>query len=66
MFAGSGKAKIKTLQSIGRGLRKHSSKDRLVIFDIADQFQYGIRHMTKRVEFYKRERIQYGVKKVEE
>ena len=66
MFAGSGKAKIKTLQSIGRGLRKHITKEKLIIFDIADQLYYGIQHMQKRVSFYNNEKIKYGVQSVQE
>jgi superfamily II DNA or RNA helicase len=57
VFAGGGKAKIKILQSIGRGLRKHHSKQQLIIVDIADQLQYGIRHYNKRKEFYEQENI---------
>jgi superfamily II DNA or RNA helicase len=64
VFAGGGKAKIKILQSIGRGLRKHASKDRLTIIDIADQLKYGYKHMTKRLTFYKKEKIDYGIKKI--
>ena len=66
VFAGGGKAKIKTLQSIGRGLRKHDTKERLTIIDLADQLKYGYQHMVKRVSFYKKERINYGIKKIEE
>lgn len=66
MFAGSGKAKIKTLQSIGRGLRKHETKDKLIIFDIADQLYYGTKHMQKRVSFYETEKIKYGVRSLQE
>lgn len=66
VFAGGGKAKIKTLQSIGRGLRKHDTKDRLTIIDIADQLKYGYQHMVKRLTFYKKEKINYGIKKITE
>lgn len=66
MFAGSGKAKIKTLQSIGRGLRKHQSKDKLIIFDIADLLHYGRRHMDKRVALYEKEKLKYGIQTIEE
>jgi superfamily II DNA or RNA helicase len=59
IFAGGGKSKIKTLQSIGRGLRLHSSKTTLYIIDIADQLHYGIQHQLKRQEFYGQENIQY-------
>ena len=66
VFAGGGKAKIKILQSIGRGLRKHKKKDRLTIIDIADQLKYGYKHMIKRITFYKKEQIDYGIKKITE
>jgi len=59
IFGGGGKSKIKTLQSIGRGLRLHSSKSTLYIVDIADQLYYGIQHQLKRQEFYEQENIQY-------
>lgn len=57
IFAGGGKAKIKILQSIGRGLRLHHNKQQLYIVDFADQLQYGIRHYRKRLEFYEQENI---------
>ncbi len=57
MFASSGKAKIKILQSIGRGLRLHKNKNKLNIFDVADQLKYGKNHVEKRIELYKTEKI---------
>jgi superfamily II DNA or RNA helicase len=57
IFAGGGKAKIKILQSIGRGLRLHHNKEQLYIVDFADQLHYGIRHYKKRLEFYEQENI---------
>jgi len=62
IFAGGGKAKIKTVQSIGRGLRLHSTKDKLIIFDISDQLYYGIQHMQKRIQIYEKEKIGYRAK----
>jgi superfamily II DNA or RNA helicase len=59
IFAGGGKAKIKTVQSIGRGLRLHINKDKLIIFDISDQLYYGIQHTTKRKQIYEKEKIKY-------
>jgi|LauGreDrversion2_6_1035139.scaffolds.fasta_scaffold02623_3 superfamily II DNA or RNA helicase len=59
VFAGGGKAKIKTVQSIGRGLRLHINKDKLIIFDISDQLYYGIQHTNKRKQIYEKEKIQY-------
>jgi superfamily II DNA or RNA helicase len=59
MFASGGKSFIRTIQSIGRGLRLHESKDKLLIIDICDQLKYGIRHGDKRKEIYKSEKINY-------
>ena len=60
MFAGGGKAKIKIIQSIGRGLRLHIDKKELIIFHIADNLRYGQRHMEQRLSLYDNERINYN------
>lgn len=39
LFANS-KSKIRVLQSLGRGLRKHPEKSKVVIFDIVDDMRY--------------------------
>lgn len=62
VFAGGGKAKIKTVQSIGRGLRLHFNKDKLIIIDVSDQLYYGLQHMTKRIQIYEKEKIEYKTK----
>jgi len=59
IFAGGGKAKIKILQSIGRGLRLHKDKKMLQIIDIHDQIYYSIEHGKKRIQFYEQEKIPY-------
>lgn len=66
VFAGGGKAKIKTIQSIGRGLRLHKDKSCLIIFDIGDDLRYGRKHLQKRVAHYLRENIEYGIKTIKE
>ena len=66
VFAGGGKAKIKIIQSIGRGLRLHKGKKELIIIDIMDQLNYGIKHGDKRMNLYNEERIKYTVKTVKE
>ncbi|NBP59135.1 UvsW, partial [bacterium] len=66
VFACGGKAKIKIVQSIGRGLRLHKDKDKLIIFDIADDFKYSTAHMEKRISLYEKEKIQYSIKEVKE
>ena len=59
IFALAGKAKVKIIQSIGRGLRLHENKERLVIFDIVDNFIYSIKHLQKRKLLYNKEKIPY-------
>lgn len=66
VFAGGGKAKVKIIQSIGRGLRLHKDKKGVIIIDIADMLHYGLQHYTKRLSLYKGEKIDYGIKKIEE
>jgi len=66
VFAGGGKAKIKIIQSIGRGLRLHNGKKDLIIVDIMDQLTYGIKHGQKRITLYNDEKIKYNTKTVKE
>lgn len=57
VFAAGGKALIRTVQSIGRGLRLHPTKTKLVIIDIADNLYYGTQHAENRKEIYNKEKI---------
>lgn len=66
VFAGGGKAKIKIIQSIGRGLRLHNGKKDLIIVDIMDRLKYGISHGEKRKNLYDEEQIKYTTKTLEE
>lgn len=66
MFCSGGKAKVKIVQSIGRGLRKHDSKDKLIIIDIADQLHYGKQHMNKRLKLYDSENFKYDYQQIQE
>jgi len=66
VFSSGGKAKIKIIQSIGRGLRLHKDKQSVIIIDIADQFHYGYKHMMKRFKHYKDENIDYGIQTITE
>ena len=59
IFASGGKSFIRTVQSIGRGLRKHNLKSKLIIFDVCDRLRYGIRHCEKRKDIYKKEKIKF-------
>ena len=47
IFASSYKSKIKILQSIGRGLRTHETKEKMVLWDIVDDLRYTTRNGTK-------------------
>jgi len=66
VFACGGKAKIKIVQSIGRGLRLHKDKNKLIIFDIADDLRYSAAHALKRQTLYEKERINFAYKEIEE
>ena len=44
LFAAGGKSFIRTVQSVGRGLRLHPSKDKLIIIDIQDELKYSFNH----------------------
>lgn len=52
LFASAGKSKIRTLQSIGRGLRIHNEKNHLTLYDIGDNLHYAEKHLQKRLEIY--------------
>ena len=57
LFAAGGKAFIRTVQSIGRGLRLHENKLKLFIFDLCDVLKYGLQHGEKRKLIYDKEKI---------
>jgi len=67
LFAEGMKSKIKVMQSIGRGLRQHSSKEFVYIIDVVDyipythkwrQHSYSFYHFLKRKEYYKIEKFE--------
>jgi superfamily II DNA or RNA helicase len=66
IFAQPGKAKIRLLQSIGRGLRLHKNKSKLFIIDIVDDTHYGLLHHEQRLDLYKDEKIEYEEKTIRE
>jgi superfamily II DNA or RNA helicase len=57
VFTFAGKSFIRTIQSIGRGLRLHGDKRKLVLFDIFDNTKFSNLHSKKRKEFYDEEEI---------
>lgn len=75
IFSSSYKSKIKVLQSIGRGLRKHSSKSVVIIWDLVDDmrwkkrdgtygYNYVFKHFIERLKYYKDQKFEYITKSV--
>jgi superfamily II DNA or RNA helicase len=69
IFAFGLKAKITTLQGIGRGLRIGRS-NKVTVFDICDDLSwktwqnYSLRHAIERMKIYQEERFNYSIVKV--
>lgn len=67
IFASPSKSRIKTLQSIGRGLRKSNTKSDAVLYDIADDISYKSRknftllHFGERIKMYSEEKFKYKI-----
>jgi superfamily II DNA or RNA helicase len=65
IFASPTKSRIRTLQSIGRGLRISETKDQMTLFDIADDLtqnkkkNYTLNHLIERVKMYSSEGFPY-------
>lgn len=61
------KSKIKVLQSIGRMLRQHDTKQEAVLYDIVDDIQYGstknftLQHFEERAKIYDQEHFDYKI-----
>ena len=70
VLASPSKSKIRVLQSIGRGLRTSSTKDSVLIYDIADDISYNERrnftlnHFTERLNIYNEEQFDYDISKI--
>lgn len=66
IFATPGKAKVKLIQSIGRGLRLHENKSILRVVDFADNLHYSNRHLRKREALYASEKLKYEIRTIKE
>jgi superfamily II DNA or RNA helicase len=70
VFSSPSKSRVRTLQSIGRGLRRSESKDRATLFDIADDLTYKskrnftINHFLERINIYNEEQFDYEIKRI--
>ncbi len=65
IFPSIGKSTVKIMQSIGRSMRLHESKDLAKIYDFSDNTSYSARHVKKRLKLYNDEKIEFKVKKIE-
>ena len=64
VFASPSKSRIRNLQSIGRGLRKTEGKEKMRLFDIADDLQcenYTLNHLKERINTYNEENFPYEI-----
>lgn len=64
MLYSNSKSRIKVLQSIGRGLRKHNTKSKVIIYDIIDDLSYKTRNGRQKKNYCMQhydERLQYYV-----
>ena len=70
VLASPSKSKIRVLQSIGRGLRRSTSKSTILVFDIADDMSYRERrnftlnHFLERLNIYNEEQFKHEISKV--
>jgi superfamily II DNA or RNA helicase len=70
IFASPYKSETKVLQSVGRGLRLHESKDKFKLFDIVDDLtwknkqNYLLQHFTERVSYYAADSFNYKIIRV--
>jgi len=64
------KSKIRVLQSIGRGLRRSTTKNSILIYDLADDISYKerqnytLRHFINRINIYNEEQFNYEIKRI--
>ena len=67
IFASSSKSVVRVLQSIGRGLRKSDSKDKVTVFDLGDDLKHKkhrnhtLKHMDERISIYSNEKFIFDI-----
>lgn len=74
VFGSSMKSYVKVIQSIGRVLRKHKSKNKVVLFDIVDDLRvklrvnthenYLFKHFMERLGHYQEQKFNCEIKKI--
>ena len=71
VFSSPTKSKIRSLQSIGRGLRIGDNKTEATLYDIADDLTYNkkknytLEHFSNRINIYNEEDFNYEIHQVE-
>jgi superfamily II DNA or RNA helicase len=71
IFASPSKSRIRTLQSIGRGLRVSETKTEATLFDIADDLRhkkkenYTLKHFAARIRIYAEEKFKFKIYKID-
>lgn len=67
IFSSPTKSRVRTLQSIGRGLRISDNKDSVTVYDLSDDLKYKtkanftLQHFVERLEIYNSENFEYKI-----
>ena len=70
IFSSPSKSRVRTLQSIGRALRKGDNKELATLYDISDDLtykshvNYTLKHFTERVKMYNDEEFDYKIYRI--
>ena len=70
IFASPSKSRVRSLQSIGRGLRQAEGKEKATLYDIADDIRhkkhmnFTLRHFVERVKIYTEEKFPFKTYKI--
>ena len=70
VFASPTKSRVRVLQSIGRQLRKHKTKERAILYDIADDLSwksyknFSLKHFIERIKIYASEKFKYSINNI--
>jgi superfamily II DNA or RNA helicase len=70
IFASPSKSVVRVLQSIGRGLRKSDTKEKVTVFDLGDDLSWGkyrnhaLRHLDERTTIYTNEEFTFKKTKI--
>jgi superfamily II DNA or RNA helicase len=71
IFASPSKSVVRVLQSIGRGLRRSKTKDRVKLYDISDNLCYlkyknhTMKHLNERIKIYSNENFKWKSVKIQ-